>query len=72
MHSVYIDLNIQLTNMQFFYSKDEARVETVTKIVPNFVYYNHLRRSNLSDLAERKQSLIYDNHKVIASVTLQE
>ena len=58
--------------MQFFYSKDEARVETVTKIVPNFVYYNHLREGqNLSDLAERNQSLIYDNHKVIASATLQ-
>ena len=40
-----MDVNIQLTNIPFFYCKDEAQVEIVTKNFPNFVYCNHLRRS---------------------------
>ena len=33
-------------------------------MIPNFVYYNHLRRLHLPTFRERNQYLIYDNHKV--------
>ena len=33
--------------MQIFYCKDEAQVELRKKTSANFVYYNHLKRSNL-------------------------
>ena len=56
--------------MQFFFCKDEARVETVIKIVPNFAYYNHLEGQNLSSLTEKNQYVNYDNHKVTVSATL--
>lgn len=51
--------------MQFSYYKDEARVETVNKKVPKFVYYNNLRRSRLTNLTETNKYLIYDNDLVI-------
>lgn len=51
--------------MQFSYYKDEARVETVNKKLPKFVYYNNLRRSRLTNLTETNKYLIYDNDLVI-------
>ena len=42
--------NIQSTNLQSLYCMGESRFGPGKKQVPNFIYYNHLRRSKLPKL----------------------
>ena len=66
---VQIDFNIQLTNIQFFYYKDEARVETVKKRSSKFSILQPFKRSSNLDIIVTFQYQIIDKRRNYAQLS---